>query len=143
MRGCGERLLSKTTLRLFPERLPRKTKPFDRFAGREGIADEELCKAVRQAEKGLVDADLGGGVIKQHLARKRQGKSGGYRSIVLFRRSERAFFVYGFAKGDRANIQRDELQAFRKLASEMLVLHNKELRVAMKNGTITEVVCDE
>ena len=120
-----------------------KTKPFDRFADREGISAEELCKAVQQAEKGLVDADLGGGVIKQRLARKGQGKSGGYRSIILFRRTERAFFVYGFAKGDRANIQRDELQVFRKLASEMLVLDNKELRAAMKNGTITEVICDE
>ena len=120
-----------------------KNKPFDRFANREGIAEVELCEAVWQAEKGLVDADLGGGVIKQRLARKGQGKSGGYRSIILFRRTERAFFVYGFAKGDRANIQRDELQAFRKLASEMLVLDNKELRAAMKNGTITEVICDE
>ena len=49
----------------------------------------------------------------------------------------------GFAKGDRINIQRDELQVFRKLASEMLVLDNKELRTAMENGTITEVICDE
>lgn len=120
-----------------------KNKPFDRFANREGIVEVELCEAVWQAEKGLVDADLGGGVIKQRLARKGQGKSGGYRSIILFRRTERAFFVYGFAKGDRANIQRDELQAFRKLASEMLVLDNKELRAAMRNGTITEVICDE
>ena len=120
-----------------------KNKPFDRFANREGIAEVELCKAVRWAEKGLVDADLGGGVIKQRLARKGQGKSGGYRSIILFRRTKRAFFVYGFAKGDRASIQRDELQAFRKLASEMLVLDNKELKAAMKNGTITEVICDE
>ncbi len=120
-----------------------KTKPFDRFANRKRIAEAELCKAVRQAEKGLVDADLGGGVIKQRLARKEQGKSGGYRSTILFRRAERAFFVYGFAKGDRDNIQRDELQAFRKLASEMLVLDNKELRVAVKKGTIAEVICDE
>ena len=120
-----------------------KNKPFDRFADREEIADEELCRAVWQAEQGLIDADLGGGVIKQRLARKGQGKSGGYRSIVIFRRAERAFFVYGFAKGDRANIRRDELQAFRKLASEMLVLDNKELKAAMRNGTITEVICDE
>lgn len=120
-----------------------KSKPFDRFADRERIVDEELCKAAWQAEKGLVDADLGGGVIKQRLARKGQGKSGGYRSIVLFRRAERAFFVYGFSKSDRANIQQDELQAFRKLANEMLVLDNKELRAAMRNGTIMEVICDE
>lgn len=120
-----------------------KTKPFSRFANREGIAEEELCGAIRQAEKGLVDADLGGGVIKQRLARQGQGKSGGYRSIVLFRRAERAFFVYGFAKSDQDNIRQNELQAFRKLANEMLALDDKALEVAVRAGTITEVIYNE
>jgi hypothetical protein len=118
-----------------------KTKPFARFAGREGIADEELCEAVSQAERGLIDADLGGGVIKQRLAREGQGKSGGFRSIVLFRRGSKAFFVYGFAKSDRDNIRRDELKAFRKLASEMLALDDRALVAAMRNGTIMEIEC--
>lgn len=120
-----------------------KTKPFSRFANREGIAEEELCRAIRQAEKGLVDADLGGGVIKQRLAREGQGKSGRYRSIVLFRRAERAFFVYGFAKSDQDNIRQNELQAFRKLANEMLALDDKALEVAVRAGTITEVIYNE
>ncbi|MFZ1148664.1 MAG: type II toxin-antitoxin system RelE/ParE family toxin [Xanthobacteraceae bacterium] len=118
-----------------------KTKPFARFASREGIADEELCEAVSQAERGLIDADLGGGVIKQRLAREGQGKSGGFRSIVLFRRGSKAFFVYGFAKSDRDNIRRDELKAFRKLASEMLALDDRALVAAMRNGTIMEIEC--
>ena len=120
-----------------------KNKWFDRFANKEGITEEELCKAVRDAEEGLVDADLGSGVIKQRLARKGQGKSGGYRSIVLFRRAERAFFVYGFAKSDQDNIRQNELQAFRKLASEMLALDDKALAAAVSNGTITEVIYNE
>ena len=120
-----------------------KNKWFDRFANKEGITEEELCKAVRDAEEGLVDADLGSGVIKQRLARKGQGKSGGYRSIVLFRRAERAFFVYGFAKKDQDNIRQNELQAFRKLASEMLALDDKALEAAVKTGTITEVIYNE
>jgi hypothetical protein len=66
-------------------------------------------------------------------------KSGGFRSIVLFRRGTRAFFVYGFAKSDQGNIQRNELKAFRKLADEMLVLDDKALVAVMKNGTITEI----
>lgn len=118
-----------------------KTKPFSRFADHEGIADTELCEAVRRAKEGLIDADLGGGVIKQRLARKGQGKSGGFRSIVLFRRSEKAFFVYGFAKSDRDNIRRDELKAFRRLADEMLAYDDKALKAAMKNGMITEIRC--
>ena len=118
-----------------------KTKPFARFASREAITDEELCEAVRQAASGLIDADLGGGVIKQRLRRPGQGKSGGFRSILLFRRGSKAFFVYGFAKNDRDNIRRDELRAFRKLAGEMLMLDDKALVAAMRNGTITEVEC--
>lgn len=116
-----------------------KTKPFARFAAKEGIADAVLRDAIRRAEAGLVDADLGGGVIKQRLARPRRGKSGGFRSIVLFRRQATAFFVYGFAKNDRDNIDRQELQAFRLLAAEMLALNDKEVQMAIKNGTIMEI----
>ena len=118
-----------------------KTKPFARFASREGIADAALCEAIRRAEVGLVDADLGGGVVKLRLARKGQGKSGGFRVIVLFRRGARAFFVYGFAKSNRDNIRGDELRAFRKLAGEMLALDDQALATAIKNGTITEIDC--
>lgn len=118
-----------------------KTKPFARFAGHEGIDDDVLCEAVQRAEKGLIDADLGSGVIKQRLAREGQGKSGGFRSIILFRQAEKAFFVYGFAKNDRTNIKRDELKAFRKLADQMLGYDDKALAAAMTNGTITEITC--
>lgn len=116
-----------------------KTKPFARFARQERIADEALCEAVRRAEAGLVDADLGGGVIKQRLARPGGGKAGGFRSIMLFRCGAMAFFVYGFAKSDRDNIRQDELRAFRKLASEMLALDDKAVAAAARNGTITEI----
>ena len=57
-----------------------------------------------RAGQGLIDADLGGGVIKQRIARKSQGRSGGFRSIVLFRKGQLAFFVYGFAKSNRQNL---------------------------------------
>lgn len=116
-----------------------KTRPFTRFARHEGIADAELRDAVQRAERGQIDADLGGGVIKQRIARKGEGRSGGFRSIVLFRRGERAFFVYGFAKSGRDNIRRDELRAFRRLADEMLALDDSALATAMRNGTITEI----
>jgi hypothetical protein len=120
-----------------------KTKPFTRFAKQEGIGDEGLCDAVRRAEKRQIDADLGGGVIKQRLARQGQGKSGGFRSIVLFRRGSMAIFAYGFAKSGRENIEQGELKAFRKLAQEMLALDDKSLAAAIRNGTITEIICHE
>ena len=90
----------------------------------------------------MIDADLGGGVIKQRIARKGQGRSGGWRTIMLYRRGELAFFVYGFAKSSRKNLRRDELEAFRMLADEMLTLDQAGLKAAMANGTIVEVNCD-
>ena len=119
-----------------------KTKAFARFADREGIADEALCDAVERAARGLVDADLGGGVIKQRIARRGQGRSGGFRTMVLFRRGERAFFVHGFAKSDRDNLRRRELGALRALADEMLGLDGSRLEAMVANGTISEVNCD-
>ena len=116
-----------------------KTKAFTRFADRERIPDHDLYVAVLRAEAGLIDADLGGGVIKQRLRREGSGKSGGFRSIILFRRGALAFFAYGFAKNERDNITRDELKAFRKLADTMLVLDNRALAEAQKNATITEI----
>ena len=119
------------------------TKAFARFAKREGLEDAALCDAVRRARQGLIDADLGGGVIKQRIARKGGGRSGGYRMIVLFRRGELAFFVYGFAKSGRANLRRDELAAYRLLADEYLTLDPPGLAAAQAVGAIIEVKCDD
>jgi hypothetical protein len=81
-----------------------RTKGFTRFARRHRIEDAALCEAVSRAERGLIDADLGGGVIKQRIARPGQGRSGGFRSIVLYRVRTRAVVVHGFAKSDQDNI---------------------------------------
>jgi hypothetical protein len=90
---------------------------FERFCRKQGISDTVLIDAVRRAEAGQVDADLGGGVLKQRIARRGQGRSGGYRTIILFRKQHRAFFVYGFAKSERDNIDSDEKEAFRKTST--------------------------
>ena len=96
--------------------------------------------AIARAEKGIIDADLGGGVIKQRIARLGQGKSGGYRSVILFRKGELAFFVYGFAKSDRENIAPDEVDGFRKLAKGYLALSEKQIATMLKDERLKEVV---
>jgi hypothetical protein len=68
------------------------------------MIDDRLCEAVERAESGLIDANLGGGLIKQRVARLGQGRSGGYRAVVAYRRLGRAVFLYGFAKNERDNI---------------------------------------
>lgn len=120
-----------------------KTKAFARFARREGIGDRMLCDAMERIARGLWDADLGGGVIKQRIARKGSGRSGGFRSTVLLRQGERTFFVYGFAKSSRENLRRDELEAFRLLADQYLTLDSSGLAAALPLGTIIEVTCGD
>lgn len=118
-------------------------RPFQRFAAKEGLSDEDLISAIVRANRGLIDADLGGGVIKQRIARPGQGRSGGYRSIVLFRSSERAIFVYGFAKNDRSNISGGELAAFRELATILLAFDDQEIDLAKESEKLREVEFDE
>jgi hypothetical protein len=113
---------------------------FCRFPRREKISDSTLKDAVARAEQGIIDADVGSGVIKQRIARPGQGKSGGYRSIILFRKGDLAFFVYGFAKSDRENIDTDELAGFRALAKGYLALSKKQIDRMLADGKIEEIV---
>jgi hypothetical protein len=120
-----------------------KNKAFSRFARKSGIDDSSLCKAIRDAERGLLNADLGGGVIKQRVARSGGGKSGGFRTLILFRMGMLAFFVHGFAKNEQDNIDDDDLVALRKLATTMLAYNDAALGSALENKTLIEVICDE
>ena len=120
-----------------------KNRPFARFARKAGLADTALRTPIRDAERGLIDADLGGGVIKQRIARPDRGKSGGFRTIILFRAGARAFFVHGFAKNERANIRDDELAAFRLLAAEMLGYRDEAIARAVSAGVLIEVENDD
>ena len=116
-----------------------KSRWFHRFARKEGIADAALREAVARAEKGQIDADLGGGVIKQRIARPGRGKSKGYRTIILFRRGVKAFFEYGFSKSQRANINNDEETRFKEAAKHVLALTEKQLAELLKRGDFVEV----
>jgi hypothetical protein len=116
-----------------------KTKWFNRFAAKEGLRDAELLTVVADLEAGLFDADLGGGVFKQRIARTGEGKSGGYRTIVFFRSKERAFFVYGFEKSDRANITKDEKKLFRESAKYAFAKTDGQLKKQVDNGTYVEI----
>jgi len=120
-----------------------KTKAFTRFADKAGIPDAALCRAVRYAERGLVAADLGGGVIKQRIARPGQGKSGGFRTLIVFRAGKRAIFIHGFAKNEKDNIEKDELLALKRLAAELLAYDDKTLARVLASGVLVEVECDE
>jgi hypothetical protein len=116
-----------------------KTKWLARFARRERITDASLLEAVERAERGIIDADLGGGLIKQRVARRGQGRSGGYRVVIVYRTGERAFFIYGFAKNVRDNLDDDELQTMRDVAAEFLARDDAALEQAETNDELQEI----
>jgi hypothetical protein len=120
-----------------------KTRAFARFARSERISDASLCEAIRRAERGLVDADLGGDVIKQRVARPGQGRSGGYRVLAAYSAKARAVFLFGFAKSARANVDKDELATLRDIAKAWLAADAHALAGALNRGLIEEIDYDE
>lgn len=116
-----------------------KTKGLIRFARRERITDAVLWESIERAERGTIDADLGGGLIKQRLARPGQGRSGGYRVIVAYRVKGRAVFLYGFAKNELDNISPDQLQTFRAIGANWLSASATTIRQALDEGELQEI----
>jgi len=119
-----------------------KTRWFDRWARKEGLTTPSLCTAVREMTAGLYDADLGGGLLKKRIARPGHGKSGGFRTLVATNRGNRWFFVFGFSKNERSNIDRDEEDALKKLAAHLLLLTPPALAKAQNAGELMEVHCN-
>lgn len=120
-----------------------KNRWFARFAKKEGISDEKLIKAVRRLEEGSIDANYGGGVFKQRVARPEEGKSGGYRTIILFRKGDRAVFLYGFAKNQLENVGRSDIRDFKKLAKIMFSLSDGQITKLLNDRELVEVPDEE
>ncbi len=118
------------------------TKAFSKFARKADLRNAELLEAAKAVASGLWDADLGGGVFKQRIAREGGGKSGGFRTIIVFKVGGHSFFVHGFAKNQTANITPKELKALRKLAATFLSLDSEALERVSATGEISEVTSD-
>jgi hypothetical protein len=118
------------------------TKEFARFARKAGLADAKLLQAAADVVAGRCDADLGGGVFKQRVAREGGGKSGGFRTIILFRVGSHCFFAHGFAKSDKANVSAKELNALKGLANLLLGFSDARIEAAKDAGELTEVMSD-
>jgi hypothetical protein len=119
-----------------------KTKLFHDWQQKEVISDKSLCSAIDEMSRGLIDANLGGGLVKKRIARPGAGKSSGFRTLLATNKNDKWFFVYGFAKNDKDNIENQEMQALKKLAAVLLgidviainrLLADKELKEICKN----------
>jgi hypothetical protein len=115
-----------------------KTKALARFTKREAIGDESLVAAIEVAKRGLIDADLGGGLIKQRVARPGQGKRGGFRMLIAFQ-PDRAIFLFGFAKNERDNIDDKQLMTLREIVASWFAADDKKITQALRDGLLIEV----
>ena len=124
--------------------MPRvfKTRQFARWMRQTELTDAALCMSVHEMMAGLVDADLGGHVLKKRVAVPGRGKRGGVRSLVATRRGSRWFFVFGFEKNEKANVSRAELEALQWLARELLDLSPEQLELSIQDGALQEI-CHE
>ncbi len=119
-----------------------KTRYFARFARQESILDETLARAIRDAESGLIAAELGGGLIKLRVARPGRGKSGGYRTLIAYSKGRRAVFLLGFAKNERENIDPKQLADLKAAATDILSQSDHALDVQIGEGRLQEVNYD-
>ena len=118
------------------------TKDFARFARKAKLEDASLIRAALDVKSGRYDADLGGGVFKQRIARAGSGKSGGFRTIIVFKVGSHSFFAHGFAKSDKANVSSSELKALKRLAGILLSFSDEQIKSAEADGELIEVTGD-
>lgn len=119
-----------------------KTRHFARWMRKTELTDLALCEAVAEMAQGLLDADLGGGIVKKRVALPGRGKSGGARTLVATNKGNRWFFVFGFEKNDRANITDSELEALQDLAHDLLARTGPQLDLAVQERALEEICHD-
>lgn len=119
-----------------------KTRHFSRWIRKTELTDRVLCGAVEEMDRGLIDADLGGGIVKKRVGLAGRGKRSGARTLIATNKGDRWFFVFGFEKNERANIGDDELEALQEVAEQLLARTGRQLDEAVKDGSLLEI-CDD
>ncbi len=120
-----------------------KTQLFSRFLRKKRIHDSLLCEAVIRAERGLIDADLGGGLIKQRIPRPNEGRSGGYRAMLAYQSETLTVFIYGFAKNEQGNVSEGELVELRESAQVFLNFDEEQISEMLARDYWKEVICND
>ena len=115
------------------------TKEFAKWTEKQQIPENELVHAIDEIQNGLLDANLGGHIYKKRIRFKGQGKSKSGRTIICYKKNDRAIFVHGFAKNEKDNLSKKELNAFKELAKILLELTQDAINTAIKNGDFIEV----
>ena len=119
------------------------TREFAKWANKHGVSISDLARVLDEVESGGFEADLGGHVIKKRIRFQGQGKSGSGRTIICFKKADRAIFVHGFAKNEKGNVSKKEMIAFRRVAEILLTLSVEQIAHSICMGTFIEVVDHE
>jgi hypothetical protein len=117
-----------------------KVKTFERWMRKVGLTDAMLRVAVEEMSRGLIDASLGGHLVKKRVARTGFGKRGGYRTIVAKKVDQHWFFLFGFEKSERSNIDQVELRVLQEIGETLLAFTEAELNDALQSGELLEIM---
>jgi len=115
------------------------TKHFSKWAAKQKIPKRELTNTLAELAVGNFEANLGGNLYKKRIHFEGHGKSGSGRTILCYKKDDRAIFVHGFAKNEKSNLSKKELIAFKELSKILLSLSPKEIEIAIKNKDLIEV----
>lgn len=107
------------------------------------VTDADIVDAAQEMVQGLIDANLGGHLVKKRVALRGRGKSAGARTIVATKFEQRWVFLFGFEKNERSNIDASELEVLQELAASLLDLDQKAIAVAINAGQLFQLQGDE
>ena len=116
-----------------------KTKQFSKWASKQKIPKNELTTALAEIQAGNFETNLGGHIYKKRIQFEGKGKSGSGRTIVCFKKDDRAIFIHGFAKNEKSNLSKKELFALKEFSKILLGLSVEEINTAIENGDFIEV----
>jgi hypothetical protein len=119
-----------------------KTRQFVRWMRGTELIDAVLCRAIHEMEQGLIDADLGGGVIKKRIALPGRGKRGGARTLLATNKGDRWFFVFGFEQQEMENVSQEELRGLKEYARVLLAMVESSLSLNIRDGSLQEICRD-
>lgn len=112
---------------------------FDKWAQKAGLSYDSIRQAAKEIDRGLVDARLGGFLVKKRVARENEGKRGGYRTIVAHREGDRMIFLFGFAKNEADNITKKERLILAKRGDHYMEKSRLDIDKMLNSQLIVEV----
>ena len=117
-----------------------KYKIFEKWAKKQGMSNIDLKKAIDEMQNGLIDANLGGNVYKKRIGLHGKGKRSSHRTIILMKIQDKAIFAHGFAKGEKGNITKNELEGFKTMANAFFSLSDEKIKILIDKQNLIEVL---